>query len=545
MDRKISLETDLEAQKPYQEVFLGFGLGKASIFFVFSYAVLSNILKKGVGGMETLFLGIILIGTVFIFLKKYDSEEIEAYILYLARSAYFSLFEKGVKKLDIVKNIKEDYFVLQDGGLRAVIEVFCGKELSEETPENTEKLIHGYSQLLETFSQYFQIVARIRKISPQYLVLKNFGTTETPTAREYLKQFSKHSVPSLKIYIVLAVDPPKWFYMEKRDEKSLKNSLEEKVSSCKDFLSKSESVSGFKRLSEAELLDFVFDDNFYQNRNPKEKEITHQNRILSKISRKITPLKQRFLEKKQISKLMETEKWQKLSKKAKKAISTAREFFQVPESEINPALRNITDYHVAKENVYCNGIYIKSLLVKFLPERKPSLIVKEMLELSQDIDISMHQYPDQGGKIRKILGTYHKTLTEQLEEERKKGNATLTSIYQEKQLKEAYNASLAGKNLFLATIILSVYDYNPKRLKATTKKVKKALRPAGITTDPLKFRQEQAFLTSIPFGTDRIKKYTAIEAEKLAEGTMPFIEHSIEFKKRGIPIGVEIKKGGA
>lgn len=238
MSRKVSLETDLKVHKPKQDVILGLGLVKSTIFFIFSYVVLSSILKNGMGGLEVVFLGIVIIGTFYLFLRKYDFEEVEAYALYTLNSLSFRLFSGGVKKLNVIKDVREDSFIVQNGGLRAVIEVSSCTELSNESSDGVERLIWKYSRFLETFDGYVQLVVRIRKVPPLSLVQQAFGNERTLEAKEYLRQFSRHGVTSLKIYIVLAVDPPKWFYFEKYDEKNLKKKLEEKVSSCMEFLSR-------------------------------------------------------------------------------------------------------------------------------------------------------------------------------------------------------------------------------------------------------------------------------------------------------------------
>ncbi|HDH27702.1 MAG TPA: hypothetical protein ENH13_01065 [Euryarchaeota archaeon] len=232
-----------------------------------------------------------------------------------------------------------------------------------------------------------------------------------------------------------------------------------------------------------------------------------------------------------------------ITRKARKAANKTKTFFQIPESDIHPSIRTLSDFHVDKNGIYCNGIYAKTLLIKFLPEREPSLIIKELLNQNNDIDISFHLYPDQGKQIRKTLGRYYRTLTGQIEEMRSKGKVSLTYEYQEEQLKEIYRSSLGGQNIFLATILITAYANTPKQLKAAVELTKKALRPAGLITDPLTFRQEQAFLSSIPLGMDKIKKHTAIDVGKLAEGTLPFIEKPPDYQRNGVPIGIELKEG--
>ncbi len=497
MNPRISLEVDLDSQKPKQEVFLGLGLVKSTIFFIISYIILSGTLKKGINGFETIFIGIVIIGTFYIFLRKYDSDEVEAYTVYLLSSVWFWLFSRGIKKLNTFKDIGEDYFVLQNGGFRAVIEVSPSIELSSESSDRVEQLIGGYSRLLETFGQYFQLVARIRKVPSLYLVLKAFGTDETIIAQKYLEEFERHGVMSLKIYIVLAADPAKWFYLENNDVKRLKKQLEEHVSSCMGFLSRAEFVAGYKRLKGTELIDFVFDENFYQNRDSvgkKDQEPVLLDKISQKLHEKVRTLKHKAMENRRISDLLASERYQDLSLKAEESLTWMREFFQIPESDIHPALRTVEDFHVTRDSVYCNGVYIKNLLLKFLPEREPALIVRELLRLNQNIDVSFHFYPDQGKRIRKILGHYYKTITDQIDEMKQRGNVSLTSVYQEARLKETYYASLGGKNLFLATVLVTVYDLDPRRLNAGVELVKKALRPAGLVTEALTFNQEQAFL---------------------------------------------------
>lgn len=639
MKPRASLETDMESSRPQVEILPGLGMAKSILFFIFSYVVLSSVMKHGIGGLQTVFLGLVAIGTFYIFLTKYDSDDVEAYSFYLLNSLYFWFFSKGEKKLNVVKDVRGDFFVLQNGGLRAVIEVFSSKELSNESHESVEQLISNYSRFLETFGQYFQLVVRIRKLSPKELVMNSFGNTESPAAMEYLEQFGRHGVASLKIYIVMAVDPAKWYEFEKKDEEKLEKTLEEKVTSCMGFLSRTDFVSEYRRLTGDELLDFCFDENFYQRKSGKEKSpsktpinwmdvwgnlsnlmfllyffsviaffavrmssvlfedlnlkfgvsfpllysMTYFSLLIPFLlaafyfkfdSKKFNQAKKRSWSTALLAYLGEIGNGEtlliglpayvlasivsQLTRPLKPhadslitllgeyltvIIKDMREFFQVPESDIHPSLRTVGDFYVTKDRIYCNGVYAKNLLLKYLPERDPSLMVKELLTLNLNLDISFHLYPDQGKKIRKILGSYYRTLSDQMDDMRQKGNVSLTSIYQEKQLKETYFDSLGGRNLFLATTLITVYDYSPKRLKAGIELVKKALRPAGLITDSLTFNQERAFLSSIPFGTDRIQKFTAIDVEKLAEGTMPFVEHSLDIGKAGIPIGVELKEG--
>jgi len=546
MNRRAALETDLESHRPKQEVIPGLGLVKSTIFFIFSYLVLGGILKNEIDGLETVFLGIVAIGTFYIFLRKYDSDEVEAYALYLLNSLWFWVFSRGVKKLNVVRDVRDDYFILQNGGLRAVIEVFSDTDLSRESQDSVARLVGMYSNLLETFSQYFQLVVRIRKVSPRYLVVKALKTDETPMAREFMKQFGRHGVTSFKVYIVLAADPPRWYYLERRDEKSLRRKLEEQAAACMRFLSMAEFVSSYRRLENDRLLDFVFDENFYQNRGREGKE-NRKPVILDRISRKLHEgigyLTKKAEANRRVSGILASRRYVELSRKAEEALTATREFFQVPESDMHPALRTIGDFYATKDTIHCNGIYVKSLLVKFLPERDPAFIVQELLKLSRNIDISFHLYPDEGSRIRKILGRYYRTVSEQMEEMGKKGSVSLTTRYQERRLKETYYASLGGRNLFLATVLVTVYDFTPRRLSAGVGMVRKALRPAGLATDPLTFRQEQAFLSAIPLGIDRIGKFTAIDVEKLAGGSMPFVEESFIYGGKGVPIGVELREG--
>ncbi|HDH27701.1 MAG TPA: hypothetical protein ENH13_01060 [Euryarchaeota archaeon] len=270
MKQRMSLETDLDSHRPSQDILPGLGLGKSSIFFIFSYVILANILKQGIGGLETVFIGVVVIGTFYIFLRKYDSDEMEAHIAYFLSSLNFRLFSKGIKKLNAIKNVREDYFVLQNGGLRAVLEVYSRIELSNEPYERIDQFIRAYSGLLETFNQYFQIVVRIRKISPEEIVTKNLGTTETPTAKKYLELLTKKGVTAIKTYIILTEDLPKWFYFDKKNEITLRNNLQDQLSSCVSILTRSELINRIEQLKGSKLLNFIYDDNFFQNNSPQE-----------------------------------------------------------------------------------------------------------------------------------------------------------------------------------------------------------------------------------------------------------------------------------
>lgn len=288
----------------------------------------------------------------------------------------------------------------------------------------------------------------------------------------------------------------------------------------------------YKRLAGDELLDFLFDENFYQNRGSEEektKKVVHLGRPPRK-PRDMTGVLKHYVGENSYRKIIEI-------------LTRAREFFQIPESNIHPALTTVGEFHASKDRIHCNGIYIQNLLLKFLPERDPAFIVKEVIQLNRNIDLTLNCYPDRGAEIRKILGGYYNALTDQIDEMRKGGKDSLTATYHEARLKETYYASLGGKNLFLVTPLITIYENTPGKLKDSVELVRKALRPAGLLTDPLTFRQEQAFLSAIPFGIDKIQRFTAIDVEKLAEGTMPFVEQSLNQRNTGIPIGVELKEG--
>ncbi len=205
---------------------------------------------------------------------------------------------------------------------------------------------------------------------------------------------------------------------------------------------------------------------------------------------------------------------------------------------IAPSYINTTNpNYIEIENMFYTGILIVNYYRDF-----SSIILKQLLECSENINISIFYEKQDKYKIIRDL-TYHI------------GNvgAELKDIKQNNQQIDiaafTYNDAkyirkelqINNEEIYYLYIYIEVFNDNKKELEINLNKIEGICNAGGLSTRKSTFRQEQAFLCTLPFFQNLFPIKNACKRNVLTSGliaTYPFISTSI-FDEDGIFYGTD------
>ena len=191
-----------------------------------------------------------------------------------------------------------------------------------------------------------------------------------------------------------------------------------------------------------------------------------------------------------------------------------------------------------------DGLKYTGLLIVNFNRKQKDLILKELIGININMNISVFYEKKDSFKIVKELTYYIGNTGAELKENQKRNREDINLIafthndaqYIRKELQ------INNEELYFLYIYINIFEKEDKDLEKAISRVEGIVQSGGMQSRRAYFRQEQTFLSSIPIMINHedikiVSKRNVLTSGLLA--TYPFISTSI-FDKEGIFIGTDI-----
>ena len=207
--------------------------------------------------------------------------------------------------------------------------------------------------------------------------------------------------------------------------------------------------------------------------------------------------------------------------------------------EISPGYLNTENpKYLEIDNIYYSGLIINNY-----NREQEDIILKQLIDSNLNMNISMFYEKANTYKTIKEL-TYHignvSVQIKETNENRQDIDIAAFTYNDAKYIRKQMQVN--NEELFYLYIYIIVFTKNKEELNFLLNKVENILQGSGIYSKRSYFRQEQAFLATMPFLENRLEIKNAAKRNVLTSGmcaTYPFISSSI-FDEEGIYIGNNI-----
>ena len=207
--------------------------------------------------------------------------------------------------------------------------------------------------------------------------------------------------------------------------------------------------------------------------------------------------------------------------------------------EKNPLYINL----INPQYIEIDGMFFSSLLIINYNRIFQELIFKNILEINENILISIYIEKNNQYKIKKEIARNIGNTTVDLE---KINNSRIDIDIAKSSLEDAKyirkEMQLNNQQLLYFYTYITTYSKNKEELKNQINKIEEILQNSGLKSKKSYFRQEQTILANLPLNknNDDIKK--AVKKNILTDGirgTYPFITSTI-YDEKGILYGTDI-----
>ena len=207
--------------------------------------------------------------------------------------------------------------------------------------------------------------------------------------------------------------------------------------------------------------------------------------------------------------------------------------------ENNSLYINLTNPQYAE----INGIFFSSLLIINYNRIFQELIFKNILEINENIILSIYIEKNNQYKIIKDIAKNIGNTTVDLE---KINNSRIDVDIAKSSLEDAKyirkEMQLNNQQLFYIYTYITTYSKSKEELKNQINKIEEILQNSGLRSKKSYFRQEQAILSNLPLNKNNNNIKKAVKRNILTDGikgTYPFITSSI-YDEKGILYGTDI-----
>lgn len=203
-------------------------------------------------------------------------------------------------------------------------------------------------------------------------------------------------------------------------------------------------------------------------------------------------------------------------------------------NELSPSYINFNSKYIEIENIYCSSI----LIVDYYREQK-DLVFKPLIDANVNINMSIFYERQDSYKIIKDLTYNIGNTAVDLEGSNNRQDIDLIEFvhddakYIRKQL-QVYN-----EDFYYLYAYITLYSESLQELNVSIERIEGVLQSRGIKTRKAYFRQEQAYMSTLPLMINHPDVKKASRKNILTNGivsTYPFISSSI-YDKEGIFIG--------
>jgi len=182
--------------------------------------------------------------------------------------------------------------------------------------------------------------------------------------------------------------------------------------------------------------------------------------------------------------------------------------------------------------------YVKSFFIFSYPRYLSAAWLAPVINLDVPLNISFFIDPIETGKILKQLVKKVTEVQAETAEREEKGlirDPALEIAYQDLEtLRDRLQT--AQEKMFKLGLYLTVYADNEQQLREIENSLRSILESRLIYIKPALYQQKEGFLTTSPFGLDKIQVYTSMNTEPLAS-VFPFVSFDLS-SNEGILYGI-------
>ena len=182
--------------------------------------------------------------------------------------------------------------------------------------------------------------------------------------------------------------------------------------------------------------------------------------------------------------------------------------------------------------------YVKSFFIFSYPRYLSAAWLASIINLDVPLDISFFIDPIETGKILKQLVKKVTEVQAEITEREEKGlirEPALEIAFQDLEtLRDRLQT--AQERMFKLGLYLTVYADNEQQLREIETSLRSILESRLIYIKPALYQQKEGFLTTSPFGLDKIQVYTSMNTEPLAS-VFPFVSFDLS-SNEGILYGI-------
>ena len=207
--------------------------------------------------------------------------------------------------------------------------------------------------------------------------------------------------------------------------------------------------------------------------------------------------------------------------------------------ELSPSYIDLSNpKYIEIENKYCSSI----LVVDYYREQN-DLIFKSLTDINININMSIFYEITDSNKIIKDLTYNIGNVSVDLENSNKnRQDIDIVEFTYDDAKYIRKQLQLENEDFYYLYTYITVYADNLKELKNNIEKIEGILQSKGIKTKKAYFRQEQAYISTLPLMVNNKDVKSATKKNILTSGlvaTYPFISSSI-FDEKGIFVGKNI-----
>lgn len=187
-----------------------------------------------------------------------------------------------------------------------------------------------------------------------------------------------------------------------------------------------------------------------------------------------------------------------------------------------------------------DGIYYSGLLIVDYIREQNDLIYKNIIENTENIYISIYYEKQDSIKVIKDLTFNISNVGAELKNKRQDENNEIASFTYNDAKYIRREIQINNEELLFIYTYIIIYSDNVKDLEINLNKIEGLLRSQGLISKKSYFRQEQTYISSLPFmqNNNDVKQVTKRNILTNSIGaTYPFISSSI-FEEKGVFLGI-------
>ncbi len=218
----------------------------------------------------------------------------------------------------------------------------------------------------------------------------------------------------------------------------------------------------------------------------------------------------------------------KLTPELKAEIKEAERLYQVGVSSMKDLVAP-SSLEVAPNSMKLNGVHVKSFFIFNYPRFLDSGWLHQIINFPTTMDISVFIYPEDSGRLMKILRKKIAEMRSTIRIQSRKGG-TIDDIGVKVALEDAEelreNLQKGIERFFQVGMYFTMYGEDKEKLESVVKQIQTTLGGKLIMTRNADFRTERGFNTTLPQATDEIDVIRNMNTGP-ASSTFPFVSSDL------------------